>query len=983
MNPGETTLQMAARTIALLDLMVAILALLLNWRSRPNRYLAGMLMLLGMEGLIASRLVSTVSAAQAEPWLLTLSGITLVIGPIQFLITLSLLRSDSRMGKRLERWLWRLVHLFILLSAALILSDARLGTHWLYVGPVSQTYKSGVLAIGDSLQGTLARYFHMLNLFVVGMLSLPPIIYALRNDDSTTKLIRLRARWLLIALIAGVISQNIFLLWFDDLVTATLTSVVLTIIYSSMLLLGVFPGDFLRKRLANVPLRPKLYIGLGAALTGLLVVSSIAVYNSIASRQLVRRALARQQRMADLTFDINSSLLTVQNNASQFYDTWAVTGFERIDQGGFDGARKTYIVPLQAELAEIRDYSAQMQRLESDSETSAPLEKIITSINTYETALITMSEQMERLGYRSTGEMSQMREAIDQLQRQLNQTGLEPLEATLLEMSRYERDFFVGTDLASARLVQELNKQLREQVAAANDDLLAPADKTQLNDLLERYGNHFLAAASQHLRLQESQANLLGQSGLTSVLVNKLFERQQVEFSATAERLQVQQSEAIITVIGLALVTLFTSSAAGFFVANQIIRPVTALGETASRLGSGDVTVRATIHGTDEVGATAAAFNVMADRVQELLSVLERQVAERTRDLTRRTAYLEASAKVGHAVTSILSTDQLLHQVVELIREQFGLYYVGLFLRDERGSWARLRAGTGKAGQDMLARGHRIRIGDGMIGWSIANAGSRVAREVGEDAVRLATAELPDTRSEAAIPLRSRGRVLGALSVQDTQPHAFDETAIAALQAMADQVAVALDNARLFDESQAALEAERRAYGELSRDSWAEFLNAQPNLGFRSDPDGVSRVRDASGWWEREQKDHTVQPIESQAESRRLLSVPIKIRENAIGVVEAFKPHTSGDWSAREMDLVERLTEELSLALESARLFRDAQRRAAREQLIGEASSRMRETLDIETVLRTAVDELYQKLGLDEVTICLSSDGNNGRAHDA
>jgi GAF domain-containing protein len=224
--------------------------------------------------------------------------------------------------------------------------------------------------------------------------------------------------------------------------------------------------------------------------------------------------------------------------------------------------------------------------------------------------------------------------------------------------------------------------------------------------------------------------------------------------------------------------------------------------------------------------------------------VLEQRVAERTRELEVHSGYLEAAAAVGHAATSILDADVLIQRIVELIREWFDLYYVGLFRLDDAGEWAVLHAGTGEAGMAMLARGHRIRVGEGMIGWSVANDRTRVALEAGEDAVRLATAELPETRSEAALPLSSRGRVLGALTIQSSQPGAFGPDTIIALEAMADLVAVGLDNAMLFAESQRTLEAAREAYGQLSREGWARFLRAHPELGYLCDENGV-RATDA------------------------------------------------------------------------------------------------------------------------------------------
>ena len=223
----------------------------------------------------------------------------------------------------------------------------------------------------------------------------------------------------------------------------------------------------------------------------------------------------------------------------------------------------------------------------------------------------------------------------------------------------------------------------------------------------------------------------------------------------------------------------------------------------------------------------------MTVQLRGMIDGLEQNVRDRTADLERRSSYLEASAEVSRAASSILDPQELIGSSVNLIRERFGLYYVGLFLVDMAGEYAVLQAGTGAAGRAMLARNHRILVGTGMIGWSVEHAEARIALQAETDAVRVVNPELPETRSEAALPLRSRGRVLGALSVQSTSPDAFDEDTITVLQTMADQVAVALDNARLFSESEAALDEARRAYGELSTRAWHELGRSRSDLGYR------------------------------------------------------------------------------------------------------------------------------------------------------
>ena len=355
---------------------------------------------------------------------------------------------------------------------------------------------------------------------------------------------------------------------------------------------------------------------------------------------------------------------------------------------------------------------------------------------------------------------------------------------------------------------------------------------------------------------------------------------------------------------------------------------------------------------------------VKANReLEKLRASLERQVADRTRDLERRTNYLEASAEVGRAASSILDIDQLTRQVVELIRERFGLYYVGLFLADQANVWAVLRAGTGEAGRAMLARGHRLPIGgSSVVGRSIANAQPLVAQETDQGAGPLATEELPHTRSEAVLPLHSRGRVIGALTVQSDHLGVFDNTALSVLQSMADQVATALDNAYLFAESQAALEAERRAYGQISLEAWAQMLRGGLTPGYRYINKQVMPIGNESS--------DSIKPSDSGDQ----ISLPIKVRGQVIGVVELQSGTQGSKWASEEAALLQTLTEQLGAALESARLYQDTQHRAAREQLTGEITSRMRETLDIDTVLQTAVREIREVFGLAEADVQIGTD---------
>jgi PAS domain S-box-containing protein len=169
--------------------------------------------------------------------------------------------------------------------------------------------------------------------------------------------------------------------------------------------------------------------------------------------------------------------------------------------------------------------------------------------------------------------------------------------------------------------------------------------------------------------------------------------------------------------------------------------------------------------------------------------------------MTRRTIQLQTAAEVARAASSILDINELLPNVVELIRSHFEYYYVGMFLVDEAAEWAVLRAATGEVGRQMIIGGHRLKVEDSsMIGWCIMHRQARIALDVGADAVRFINPHLPLTRSEIALPLIAHGEVIGAMTIQSDKPAAFSRVDITALQAMADLVANALENARLFTE---------------------------------------------------------------------------------------------------------------------------------------------------------------------------------------
>lgn len=354
--------------------------------------------------------------------------------------------------------------------------------------------------------------------------------------------------------------------------------------------------------------------------------------------------------------------------------------------------------------------------------------------------------------------------------------------------------------------------------------------------------------------------------------------------------------------------------------------------------------------------------------LQKMRDSLEVRVEERTADLSRRSRYLEAAAQVAYVAGEYTDVEALVRQSVDLIQEQFGLYFVGLFLVDPAGEWVVLRGGTGEAGRRMLERGHRIRVGEGMIGWSVDRGESRFAQRAKEDQVRLATPELPKTRAEAALPLRARGQVIGALSVQSIEPEFFDQPTVTVLQTMADLLAIAINNAELFAESEQALAAVRRAYGEISSEAWEELLRSRGAWGYRYAGD---RVFPVEGNWTTETT-HAIEegrPIHHQDGADARLALPIQVGSKVVGAINFRREAGEGAWDETDVELLQSLTDRLGQALDSARLLRESRRRAAREERINQIATTLANAVDVEAMLRATVRELGNMPGVREASV--------------
>ncbi len=430
----------------------------------------------------------------------------------------------------------------------------------------------------------------------------------------------------------------------------------------------------------------------------------------------------------------------------------------------------------------------------------------------------------------------------------------------------------------------------------------------------------------------------------------------------------------------LSFIALLIASLTVFASTRSIAMGVEQLSQSAQRLAEGHFEERIPVVRQDELGLLARSYNAMANELQNLYTRLERQVAERTADLARRNTQLEAAAKVAQEAAAIRTVDRLLDVAVRLIPKHFGFYHAGIFLLDAPREYAVLQAASSEGGQRMLARGHKLKVGQvGIVGYAAGTGKPRIALDVGTDAVFFDNPDLPDTRSELSLPLKVREQVIGVLDVQSTQEAAFSEEDVAVLQAMADQVALAIDNARLLDESQRALRELETLYGRQLREAWQERAARQP-VAYRYTGVDVEAIASStmpeSGTVQLVQT-HDQRPVRPearhqdvvhQADGRRLIA-PIRLRGQTLGEIILRQDPEGEAWSSEEAALVEELSTQIGLALENARLLEETRERAEREQMISQMTARFTRSLDIQTLLQTAVHELGQLPHVAEVSV--------------
>jgi len=451
-------------------------------------------------------------------------------------------------------------------------------------------------------------------------------------------------------------------------------------------------------------------------------------------------------------------------------------------------------------------------------------------------------------------------------------------------------------------------------------------------------------------------------------------------------------TQTIIFNILLGIGTLTLSLLVSWYATNRITRPVDRLVKVAQTAAGGDLTVRAEVEDNDEIGALVVAFNSMTDQLSSQVASLEQRVAERTRSLERRSRQIQVAAEVARDASASREMNTLLNRAVELLRERFRFNQASIYLVNESQDHAVLKATAGHTSFAAPLKEHRLRMDpENLVAYAATAGQVRIAAKTIQDSAAVAGAAVAGAAvagtpvagpsrgpfaglvqySEMALPLKSGDQTLGVLDICSVEGEPFTQDDAVIVQILADQLAVAIENIRLLQEVQESLYQVETLYTSYSQRSWRQLAEQANLMGYQYDEQGVTpllsqeprREAGMQGWSERERGSA------QEGSAQGSVMVPLKVRGQEIGTLEIWP--NSEPWSEDQQALLNALSDRVSQAMESARLYQESQLRAANEQMVSEITSQIRSTLDMDAVLQTTIQEIRRALDLQEVEIRL------------
>jgi len=727
-----------------------------------------------------------------------------------------------------------------------------------------------------------------------------------------------------------------------------------------------------RKRIGfwgNINLARKLLLAFGALFAFAAVIAIVTLNGLSETQAAYENALAQGVEIRQLSDNLQASLLQARTNEKNFLLNWR--------QEGFYTAQRNYQLPYKQSIADMREQLDRLSALgaqgasEANSITRAEYEADIAALTqnmeAYERSFNLLVNAYQQKGFDdSTADLeSQFRQAARQMEIKLSrrgasETGLSVIESTFYRIRLNEKDYLLSSNSNYINACRVIMPELRNLVSLSGE--LTAAEKTEILAQADIYMTALEALAKLDNEIAQYNKDLITTSTAMEELTAKIKTVGEQLAAEDIARARANSTRTFTTSTFAILFALALSILLAITFSRQITHPLITLTKIAKKISEGNFRTYAEVTSNDEIGTLTQTINDMNVQLRNALQSLE-QRAEQLRqqsaqvELTSqqsqaRAQRLQIIAEIAHYISREKNLNKLLPLITHTVSEQFGFYHVGVFLLDDSGRYAVLLAANSPGGQTMLRRHHSLEVGQvGIVGNVTASGNPRIAADTGKDAVFFNNPDLPETHSEMALPLRIEGQVIGALDIQSTEINAFSSEDVEVLTILADQLSIAIQNARLLNQFEKSLAEANALQRQYLRETWGKLPQLEKVSGYRYSVAGAIPL------------DKEVEPPATDT-----INIPIILRGEEIGAL-SVQAAPEQKISQDQLDLVKAVAERVALSAENARLFDETTRRAEREHLVSEITTKIRSTTDPQEMIRTAVQELKHVLGVTHVEI--------------